>query len=212
MTWPTGNGEPRYSARLGAALAKIARDFETKDRKQAEHPYVFHLLQVAVTVAEHGGDEDQVVAALLHDSLEDVEGESEADIAAAFGPRVARLVTALSDALGPQDKPPWRPRKEAYLAHLRAAPEEVKLVSAADKLHNARSIRRDLEDPAVGAAVWRRFKPSATETLWYYREVVAALRVVGEGEARTAKLGRLVTTLADEVHALHDLSGTAYSA
>ncbi len=203
--------EVQYSTRLDDALALVARSFRKKDRKQAGHPYLFHLLQVSVTVAEHDGDEEQMIAALLHDYLEDIPGAQNDDLAEHYGPRVARLVRALSDATDASNKEDWRPRKEKYLAHLRPAREEVKLISAADKLHNSRSIRRDLEDPEVGSAVWGRFKPSADETLWYYREVLAALRVVAEGERRAKMTHRLIEELSEEVRQMHELSNVAYS-
>jgi (p)ppGpp synthase/HD superfamily hydrolase len=125
-----------------------------------------------VFVAEHGGDEDQLIAALLHDYLEDVDGATEAELIECYGARVAALVVALSDATS-SPKPPWKERKVAYIEHLRQAPADVKLISAADKLHNARCIRRDLA--VVGASVWERFSASPEQVLWYYREVGAAL-------------------------------------
>jgi (p)ppGpp synthase/HD superfamily hydrolase len=122
---------------------------------------------------EHGGTEDQVIAALLHDYLEDIAGASRDVLAARFGERVASIVEALSDATDALHKPPWRPRKERYLARLREEPAEVKLVSAADKLHNAESICADRAQ--IGDEVFRRFSVGREETLWYYREVVRAL-------------------------------------
>ena len=125
-----------------------------------------------VTVGEHGGDEDQMIAALLHDYLEDIEPATGEDVEAQFGPRVRRLVEALSDSTT-LPKPPWKERKLAYLEHLRGEPEDVKLISAADKLHNARSILRDLGE--VGEALWDRFTGTKEQTLWYYRELIGAL-------------------------------------
>jgi len=167
-----GMSVPCYSSRFDEALGLAAAAFRDRRRKGTEIPYVAHLLQVAVWVAEGGGDEEQLIAAVLHDYLEDIEGSSAAELRTRFGERVTRLVEALSDTTV-RPKPPWRERKERYLAHLRAAPAEVKLISACDKLHNARSILRDLG--LVGDEVWARFSATKGDTLWYYREVAGAL-------------------------------------
>ena len=143
---------PCYSERLDRALALAADAFRHQRRKRTDIPYLAHLLQVLVTVAEHGGDEDQLIAAVLHDYLEDVSGSSASDLDRRFGPRVARLVVGLSDTTT-WPKPPWGPRKQAYLSHLAHAPAELKLISAADKLHNARSIQHDLH--VIGSEVLR---------------------------------------------------------
>jgi (p)ppGpp synthase/HD superfamily hydrolase len=160
------------SDRLADALSFAARAFRGRVRKGTAIPYLTHLLQVTTWVGEHGGDEDQMIAAVLHDYVEDIEGATVAEVRERFGDRVARLVDGLSDAYG-KPKPPWRERKEAYLAHLRDAPAELKLISAADKLHNATSILRDLG--AVGDALWDRFTASREESLWYYDSVIDAL-------------------------------------
>ena len=161
--------------RVDAAIALATDSFRYKVRKGSGIPYLTHLLQVMVYVGEHGGDEDQIIAAVLHDYLEDIDGATGAGLEEQFGPRVRRLVEALSDATE-RPKPPWKERKERYLAHLRAEPAEVKLISAADKHHNATSILRDFR--SIGDALWDRFTADRDQTLWYYREVVAAL---GEG-------------------------------
>jgi (p)ppGpp synthase/HD superfamily hydrolase len=181
-----------YSRRLDRAIALATDAFRHTRRKETEIPYLSHLFQVMVHVAEHGGDEDQLIAAVLHDYLEDIDGATSAGLELEFGPRVAGLVVALSDATE-RPKPPWEDRKRAYLAHLRDAPAEVKLVSAADKLHNAQSIRRDLE--LVGDRVWDRFTATREQTLWYYRELVEALAA--------GWTSRLLDRLRAEVDALH---------
>ncbi|MBL8755696.1 MAG: HD domain-containing protein [Planctomycetes bacterium] len=138
-------------------------------RKESGVPYVSHLLAVASLALEHGADEDQAIAALLHDAVEDQGGMPTAErIRAAFGPRVHDLVLGLTDAVV-TPKPPWRARKEAYLAHLADAPAEVRLVSACDKVHNARCIVAD--HARCGAALWQRFSGGRDGTLWYYREL-----------------------------------------
>ncbi len=172
------------SAAFDAALLFAVEKHRAQVRKGSGVPYVTHLLAVASLVAEFDGDETQTVAALLHDVIED-QGVGEAELAERFGPEVARIVVACTDAFV-QPKPPWRARKEAHLAHLRGQPPRVKLVVACDKLHNALSIARDLRDPAVGAAIWGRFSAPRADTLWYYRTVREALaegwqhRVLGE--------------------------------
>lgn len=168
--------EDRYSARLDEALALATDAFRTHIRKGSGVPYLTHLLQVMVTVGEYGGDEDQMIAAVLHDYLEDIPEADADDLEARFGARVRHMVEALSDTTE-HPKPPWKERKVAYLDKLRGEPAELKLVSAADKLHNARSILRDLRD-GPGEALWTRFKTGREGQLWYYGEVVEAL---GEG-------------------------------
>lgn len=145
-----------------------------QERKGAGVPYVTHLFSVSALVGEFGGDEEQMIAGLLHDSIED-QGVTEAELVERFGERVARIVVACTDAFE-TPKPAWKPRKTRYLALLREKPAEVKLVSACDKLHNARSIARDLADPAIGDAIWGRFSVPREQTLWYYTSVVEALR------------------------------------
>lgn len=190
-----------YSERLDRALALATDAFRARRRKGTEIPYLSHLLAVMVTVAEHGGDEDQLIAAVLHDYLEDIEGSSRDLLEREFGLRVGALVAGLSDTeLRP--KPPWRARKEAYITHLSRAQPDLKLISAADKLHNARCIERDLRQ--VGAEVWDRFSAPRDYTLWYYRAVVAALRADWPHP--------LVDELHATVVAIHRAAGVAWPA
>jgi (p)ppGpp synthase/HD superfamily hydrolase len=134
------------------------------------------LLAVAATVLEYGGDEDLAIAALLHDSAEDQGGEARLeDVRNRFGARVAGVVEACSDSLANtsagESKPHWRERKEAYIAHLQNAKEDILRVSLADKVHNARAILRDLRKPDVGKKIWSRFSQPREKTLWYYRSL-----------------------------------------
>ena len=165
--------DPFYDARLGEALRFAADAFSRKERKGTGVPYMSHLLAVTTTVMEHGGTPEQCMAAALHDYLEDIEGSSAIELERSFGPEGARLVLALSDSTRPGHKEPWKERKVRYLTHLRHADEAVKLVSAADKLHNASTIVKD--QARMGDAIFERFTPSKDETLWYYREVLGAL-------------------------------------
>jgi (p)ppGpp synthase/HD superfamily hydrolase len=133
-------------------------------------PYIGHLLGVTSIVIEDGGDEDEAIAALLHDGPEDQGGRATLErIRNEFGDRGAGIVEGCSDTLD-DPKPPWRERKEAYLAHLEEAPDEVLRVSLADKLHNARAILSDYRE--VGEGLWSRFNGTREESLWYYRSLV----------------------------------------
>lgn len=185
--------DPCYSERLDRALAFAAAEFRHRVRKGSGIPYLTHLLGVMVIVAEHGGDEDQMIAALLHDYLEDIEGSSVEVLEQQFGERVAGFVVALSDTTV-RPKPPWEERKRRYIEHLGAELPDLKLVSAADKLHNARSLLR--EHATVGDSIWDRFNATCDQTLWYYREVVRAL---GQGWQHP-----VLDELAGVVRALHD--------
>jgi (p)ppGpp synthase/HD superfamily hydrolase len=188
---------PFYGPKVGEALKLAADAFAPRARKGSGVPYLTHLLAVATLVMEHGGDEDQIVAAVLHDYLEDIPGASAEELESAFGARVAGIVRALSDATDATNKAPWKPRKLSYLAHLRGESADVKLVSAADKLHNARSIVEDHR--RMGDEVFARFTASREETLWYYREVVLAL---ADGFAHP-----LLDELRRAVRELHDATG-----
>jgi (p)ppGpp synthase/HD superfamily hydrolase len=145
-------------------------------RKGTSIPYVAHLLAVAATVLEYGGDEDLAIAALLHDSVEDQGGKARLeDVRNRFGERVAQIVRACSDSLADtakgERKAHWQKRKKAYLTHLQTATEDVLRVSLADKVHNARAILRDLRNVNVGERIWSRFSQSKKRTLWYYRSL-----------------------------------------
>ncbi|MCX7168598.1 MAG: HD domain-containing protein [Rhodocyclales bacterium] len=137
------------TARFSEALTLAHHLHGGQVRKGTAVPYVAHVLAVAGIALEHGADEDEAIAALLHDAVEDCGGAPVlADIRHRFGDRVADIVSACSDT-DVTPKPPWQARKEAYLAHLKDAPASVRLVSAADKLHNARTILADYRNALV---------------------------------------------------------------
>jgi (p)ppGpp synthase/HD superfamily hydrolase len=172
------------SGRFTQAVDYAREAHASQTRKGTSIPYIAHLLGVASLVLDHGGDEDQAIAALLHDTIEDQGKHHEAAIRRQFGERVARIVLACTDgtlegkadAATPEAKrADWKRRKQRYLAHLAEAPGEVVLVSGCDKLHNARAIVGDLRDPAVGTAVFERFTGKRDGTLWYYREIARIL-------------------------------------
>lgn len=138
----------------------------SQQRKSTEIPYVSHVLGVVSLVLEDGGTEDEAIAALLHDAVEDQGGAPTLElIRQRFGDAVAEIVAGCSDT-DQEPKPPWRERKEAYLAHLEEADQSVLRVSLADKLHNARAIARDLH--THGQSVWTRFNAGRGAQLWYF--------------------------------------------
>jgi (p)ppGpp synthase/HD superfamily hydrolase len=157
---------PRFRRAFLFAAAKHAG----QARKASTIPYISHLMGVASSVLEAGGDEDLAIAALLHDVVEDCGGEPMLkEIRRRFGARVANVVDGCTDA-DTYPKPPWRARKETYIRHLKRADAGTRLVSAADKLNNVRSILSDYR--TIGESVWARFHGGREGTLWYYRTLL----------------------------------------
>jgi len=139
-------------------------------RKASTTPYIAHLMGVASLALEFGGDEDISIAALLHDVVEDCGGAAMLrEVKRRFGTRVAKIVDGCTDS-DTFPKPPWRERKENYLRHLKSADADTRLVSAADKLNNVRSILSDYRE--VGESIWERFNGRREGTLWYYRALL----------------------------------------
>ena len=185
------NDTAPLGVRFRRALVYAARIHANQFRKGTTRPYLAHLLGVTSTVLTHGGDEDEAIAALLHDAVEDQGGRPRLrDIRGKFGKRVAEIVEGCSDSYG-DPKPPWRLRKEQSLAHLRKAGPSVRLVSAADKLYNAREVLMDFKQN--GAEVWSRFKGGKDGTLWYYEQVADILR--GSPTELSGELARAVQEL-----------------
>ena len=181
--------------RFEEALIYATRLHSTQTRKGSGIPYVSHLMAVAALTLEYGGGEDEAIAALLHDAVEDQGGETtRADILLRFGPAVTGIVDGLTDM--DTLHPPWRARKETYIARLHDASDSVKLVSACDKLHNVRSLLMDYR--TQGEKLWTRFHGERDGTLWYYRTLVEVLRsdaragVVGELDRAVTELESLV--------------------
>jgi (p)ppGpp synthase/HD superfamily hydrolase len=153
--------------RFRRAFEFAAEKHKGQTRKASTIPYIAHLMGVASLVLEAGGDEDLAIAALLHDVVEDCGGAPMLkEVRRRFGARVAKVVEGCTDA-DTYPKPPWRERKETYIKHLIKADADTKLVSAADKLNNVRSILSDYR--AIGESVWSRFNGGREGTLWYYR-------------------------------------------
>jgi len=165
--------------RFDRALVLAAELHRHQLRKGTAVTYVTHLLAVAAIVLEYGGDEDQAIAGLLHDAVEDQGGAPMlARIREEFGDRVADVVEACTDT-DEVPKPPWQARKDAYIRHLADVREDALIVSMADKLHNVRSIAADYR--TVGEEVWSRFTGARAGTLWYYRALVKAFQGRGTG-------------------------------
>jgi (p)ppGpp synthase/HD superfamily hydrolase len=156
------------------ALVYAARLHAKQIRKGTTIPYVSHLLGVAGIVLEHGGNEVETIAALLHDAVEDQGGaDTREEIRRRFGDAVVSIVDGCTDA-EVIPKPPWKERKEQYIARLSHASPSILLVSAADKLHNARAILGDYR--ALGENLWDRFNGGKEGTLWYYKSLVDAFK------------------------------------
>jgi (p)ppGpp synthase/HD superfamily hydrolase len=160
---------PMLTERFARALALAIEAHAGQLRKGTDIPYIAHPMGVASIALEFGASEDQAIAALLHDALEDGGPHYAPLIEEQFGPRVLTLVEACTDGVPDTSgaKADWGERKRTYLAHLIKAPAEVLLVSGADKLHNARAIVSDLI--TIGPEVFKRFKAGREGTLWYYR-------------------------------------------
>jgi (p)ppGpp synthase/HD superfamily hydrolase len=180
------------SDRFTQALILAAELHATQVRKGTSTPYISHLMGVASLVLEHGGDEDEAISALLHDAVEDQGGATTLEqIRGQFGDRVASIVAGCTDTQQ-TPKPPWKVRKEAYLKHLHHASASVRLVSAADKLHNARAILTDLHTHEND--LWSRFSGGRDGVLWYYRNLADILQRQSSNPLIT-ELNRTVTAI-----------------
>ena len=157
--------------KLSPALALAIEAHQNQIRKSTQIPYISHPLAVASIALEFGASEDQAIAALLHDSIEDGGRKYEEVILAQFGQYVHDLVQGCTDGTPDKTgkKAPWLERKTAYLEHLQIASDEILLVSCSDKLHNARAIVADLINE--GPSVFERFSSTPEQTLWYYRQL-----------------------------------------
>jgi (p)ppGpp synthase/HD superfamily hydrolase len=165
-----GEHRVKLGPRFLRAFHFAAEKHAGQTRKASTTPYLAHLMGVASLVLEFGGDEDLAIAALLHDVVEDCGGAPMlTEVRRRFGSRVAKIVEGCTDS-DTDPKPPWRERKETYIRHLKHADAETRLVSAADKLNNVRSILSDYRE--VGESIWDRFNGGREGTLWYYRALL----------------------------------------
>jgi (p)ppGpp synthase/HD superfamily hydrolase len=172
-------------------------------RKGTDIPYLAHVVGVSAIVMETGGTEDEAIAGLLHDTLEDggAPDRMRAEIEDQFGPRVLAIVEAMSDAtpVAGEKKPPWRARKEAYVAHLAGCDDPgVHRVCMADKLYNLRAINADVAE--IGDELWKRFSAPPEEQLWYFTILGEAFRAGPLGGTRAerayeAELERLASAM-----------------
>lgn len=185
------------TTRFEAALSFANFLHGDQKRKGSDIPYISHLLATTAIALEHGANEDEAIAAVLHDAVEDAPSEIGGEkalkmIQRRFGDTVGKIVEGCSDCRT-MPKPPWKERKEAYLKHLETADFSIRLVSASDKLHNAQAILRDLR--TVGDKLWERFKAGKEGTLWYYRSLVQIYKKVGPG-----KLADELALVVDEIN------------
>lgn len=182
------------------AVALATELHARQTRKGGRIPYLSHLLIVAGTVLENGGDEDEAIAALLHDAAEDQGGRSTLDrIRARFGDKVAGIVGDCTDSFE-DPKPAWRPRKERYVAHLAAAGPSTKRVAGSDKLHNLSRTLADYRAAPDKSAFWSRFNSTGRDQAWYYGECLKAI----EGPDALPLLGEFRRCYAEFVAALEE--------
>ncbi len=185
------------SPRFEDALVFATQFHATQTRKGTQIPYVAHLLGTASIALEHGANEEEAISALLHDAVEDAEGHPAGvkdEIRKRYGAAVLDIVLGCTDT---EEKPksPWKPRKEAYIAHLIGASPSVRLVSGSDKLYNAGAILSDYRE--IGEALWGRFTGKREGTLWYYRALVSVFLAAGP-----KRLGRELECTVSEIERL----------
>ena len=184
--------EPLLDDRFEAALVMAYRLHRSQVRKGSPVPYVAHLLSVAALVLEDGGDEDEAIAALLHDAVEDQGGSVTRELVrVTFGDRVCEIIDGCTESMV-QPKPPWKERKLLHLEKVVTASVSVRRVTMADKLHNIRSLLADYE--RFGEGLWARFGGGKAGTIWYYQEMVKRLQVgesVGMMRSLSEAVGRL---------------------
>lgn len=191
-----------HYARRNRALAFAARAHRDQLRKGTEEladdldqyigtgvPYIMHPAAVGMLLLEHGEGDDVVIAGILHDVLEDTDANAEL-VEQEFGPKVAELVAAESE---PEKSLPWRERKQYTIDHLERAELDVKVIAAADKLHNVQSIQLDLAD--LGPSMWDRFNAPYEDQRWYYREICKTLGANGDTHPLFDKLKQTVETV-----------------
>lgn len=176
--------------RFEQALVYASRLHRKQIRKGSNIPYISHLLSVTALVLEDGGDEDEAIAALLHDAVEDQGGQPTREVIFdMFGAKVVEIIDGCSDA-DTIPKPPWQERKQQYIDNLRGASASIRKVSLADKLHNARSILRDLSQE--GEETWGKFKGGREGTLWYYQTLLQLFLETDADSFMVQELNRII--------------------
>jgi len=185
------------SGKFDEAMVYCNAVHAAQTRKKTGMPRIAHLLVVAGTVLEHGGSEEEAIAALLHDAVEDAGGsERLADIGRRFGDVVAGIVEGCSEKTGEKERP-WRERKAAFVQQLASASSSVRLIAMADKLHNGRALLRKLREE--GELAWAPYTGKKEGTIWYYRTFLEAMR----GKEPSA----LIEELDEVVQAVERLAG-----
>ncbi len=190
----------QLTERYADAVAYSATAHAAQRRKGTDIPYIAHLIAVSGSVIEAGGDEDQAIAGLLHDVVEDQGGLYRADdVRARFGDRVVDIVLGCSDSTveDRKDKLPYAKRKAAHIAHLREASDDVLLVTAADKLHNARAIHTDLL--IDGPDMLKRFNGEPDQIIAYYRSILDVLEARGVAPVLVIPLRLTVEQIAGQL-------------
>lgn len=183
-----------------AALTYAIHIHAFQKRKDTEIPYIAHLLAVSSIVLEHGGTEAEAIGALLHDAGEDAGGHARVvDIQVRFGAAVAQIVADCTDTYE-DPKPSWKPRKIAYLESIAHKAGSSRLVSCADKLHNARAILRDHR--RIGDEIFKRFSASKANTLWYYDELAHAFLAATPYTTAATELAQELDRVVTELHAV----------
>jgi (p)ppGpp synthase/HD superfamily hydrolase len=194
VTWmseSSADDKRMTSSRFEAALIFAIRLHADQTRKGTNIPYIAHLLGVASIVLEYGGNEDEAIAALLHDAIEDTNATRQ-EICDRFGEEVAAIVHGSTDT-DKKPKPDWWPRKRAYIERIPNESKSVLLVSAADKLENARAILADYR--RIGESLWDRFNGKKEGTLWYYRSLANAYGMTGGHRGLIDELNRVVSEI-----------------
>jgi GTP pyrophosphokinase len=186
----------RLSGRFDEAILYAHEVHAAQQRKGTNAPYIGHLMGVSSIVLDDGGSEDEAIAALLHDAAEDQGGRARLDdIRRRFGDAVARIVEDCTDSWD-MPKRPWAERKQAYVEHVRSLDRSSLRVSAADKVHNAYAILRDLRKS--GETVWERFSAAPDDVMSYYEQLVRSYREAGGG-ALVDELDRIVRAIRREM-------------
>lgn len=189
--------KPSLTNRFEDALVYATRLHARQNRKRSNVPYIAHLLGVTALVLEDGGDEDEAIAALLHDAVEDQGGvKTLEEIRTRFGEHVAMIVDALTDAYT-IPKPPWRKRKEQYIEAMHSADDSIRRVSLADKVYNARATLADIRRD--GDIAWKKFKEGKEGTLWYYHQLIQTF-----GEQGSSELWEEFKRVVSEIERLSD--------
>ena len=182
----------KLTDKFETALVYATRLHSNQTRKISNVPYVAHLLSVAALVLEAGGTEEETIAGLLHDSVEDQGGsQTREEIRQIFGDEVVRIIDGCTES-DIYPKPPWQERKQKYLENLRHASASVRRVSLADKLHNARSLLADWRQN--GDSIWSDFKTGKAGTLWFYQELLKVYQAAGT-DLLTEEFSRVVEEL-----------------